>query len=216
MKNFTYLVAFVFFIGVSNTTSAQEIVSTPDFDHKVEISALVGYQLNGSLNFVQGDMKFDDAINYSFALSVNAGYGTYIETIYSYCATNVRLRTWYPGYEPNQPNFNVDIHYIQLGGVKEFMDGRVRPFGSLTLGASGFVPVDVSYESWWQFAINLGLGVKINITENIGIRAQARLLMPMYLSGLGIFCGGGGCSSGFTTTSNILQGDFSGGLVIGF
>ena len=113
--------------------------------------------------------------------------------------------------------FDLDIHYIQIGGVKEFKIDRVRPFGTLGLGASGFVPKnDRTLESWWSFAINFGAGVKINISESIGIRLQARMLMPLYFSGAGIFCSTGGCGGGLTASSNVIQGDFMGGLVFGF
>lgn len=224
MKKFisltTIVIAFLSFnvaIAQEPTQMAQATTSsTQDFEHKVELSALVGYQLNGSINLVYGDMDFANNINYGLALAVNVGYGTFIETQYTFCQSAATVRYWGPGSAPEHPKFDMDVHYVQLGGLKEFMDGRVRPFGLLTLGASGFVPVDVNLESWWQFAINLGLGVKINLTDNIALRAQARLLMPMYLSGLGIFCGSGGCSSGAYATSNVIQGDFMGGLTFGF
>jgi hypothetical protein len=39
--------------------------------------------------------------------------------------------------------------------------------------------------------------------------------MPLDFYGIGIFCGTGGCGGGATLTSNVIQGDFMGGLVIG-
>lgn len=189
-------------------------VEAQDYDHKIELSPLVGYALNGTLNFVQGDIKFHDSMNFGAALSVNAGYGTFAELIYTFSATDANYRSYY---NLDSRKFDLDIHYIQIGGVKEFKVDRIRPFGTLGLGASGFVPKnEPTLESWWSFAINLGVGAKINITEHIGIRLQARMLMPLYFNGVGFFCGSGGCSSGVTTSSMVIQGDFMGGLIFGF
>jgi opacity protein-like surface antigen len=188
--------------------------STPDYEHKVEISAMVGYMMNGSINFYGGDIKFSNEIDYEFALAVNTGYGTFAEVNYTFSSSIATFRDYYTGL--GSEDVNVDIHYIQIGGVKEFTDTRARPYGTLSIGASGFVPEDTTIDSWWSFALNLGLGVKISLNETIGIKLQGRLMMPLAYSGVGFFCGSGGCGGGVTATSPLIQGDFSGGLVFGF
>jgi opacity protein-like surface antigen len=214
MKKRYFLVSILTLIFSYAIVDAQETTtSLPDYDHKLEFTPLVGYMLSGSINFVQGDIRFKDNINYGLALSVGTGWGTFIEGIYTFSASEATYRSYY-GFDSRK--FDVGIHYMQIGGVKEFQEGRIRPFGSLSLGTSAFIPNDPFFESWWSFAVNLGAGVKIHITEHIGIRMQARLLMPLYLSGVGIFCGTGGCGSGLTASSNVIQGDFMGGLIIGF
>jgi len=198
-----------------SVVNAQDLTNAlPDYDHKVELAPLVGWALNGSINFVQGDVKFNDAMNYGAALSVNTGYGSFAEVIYTFTSTDANYRSYI---SPDSRRFDLDIHYIQIGGVKEFKVDRIRPFGTIGIGASGFVPKnDRTLESWWSFAMNFGVGVKINISESIGIRLQARMLMPLYFAGAGIFCSTGGCGGGLTASSNIIQGDFMGGLVFGF
>lgn len=210
----TLLLISLFVFNIKGNT--QELTpSEPDFDHKVEITPLVGYQLNGNLNFVQGDMSFQNSINYGIGIGVNAGYGTFIEAMYSFSASESYFRSFSPYYEDQR--FKTDIHFIQLSGLKEFIEsGRIRPFGTIGVGASGFVPKEPQYNSWWSFAMTLGLGAKINITQNIGIRLQARLLMPLTYAGMGLYCGGGGCGGGLTASSTVISGDFMGGLIFGF
>jgi opacity protein-like surface antigen len=199
---------------LSNNLKAQEMTNAmPDYDHKLELTPMVGYALNGSINFSTGKVKFEDNINYGAALSVSAGYGTFIEASYSFTSSNTSYYSYVPGI--SSQSFTTNINYIQIGGLKEFKDGQLRPFGLLSLGASGFVPQERGFESWWSFAINLGAGLKISVSENIAIRLQARMLMPLDFYGIGIFCGTGGCGGGATLTSNVIQGDFMGGLVIG-
>ena len=65
-----------------------------------------------------------------------------------------------------------------------------------------------------RFSIGLGLGARYFFTPMIGIRLQARLLMPLYFGGAGFGCGSGGCSSGAYFGVEIFQGDFTGGVVI--
>lgn len=216
MKKIYSLLLLVTFLISSSIVNAQETTTVllPDYDHKVEISPLVGYMLNGRVNFIDGDIQFENMIDYGINLAFNVNYGIFAELSYTYSPSVAKFRSYRVGVPDQQ--FDIAIHYIQIGGVKEFMPGRIRPYGTLTLGASGFVPVNSFYESWWSFAVGLGLGVKINISEHIAIRLQGRMLLPLRYSGIGIFCGPGGCGGGLTATSALIQGDFSGGLIFGF
>lgn len=215
MKNiFPLIIISLFTFSISGNSQELSPVE-PDYDHKIELTPLVGYLLNSNLNFIQGDLSFQNNINYGVALALNTGWGTFVEAAYTFSASETTFRSFTPYYENHQ--FETDIHYIQLSGLKEFVEyGRFRPFGTLGAGASGFVPKEPQYNSWWAFAMTLGLGVKINITPNIGIRAQARLLMPLSYSGIGVYCGTGGCGGGLTASSTVISGDFMGGLIIGF
>lgn len=63
-----------------------------------------------------------------------------------------------------------------------------------------------------------GLGIKYFFTDVIGIKAQARLLLPLYFNGIGFGCGigtgGASCGGGAGFGSEIVQGDFTGGVVL--
>ena len=60
--------------------------------------------------------------------------------------------------------------------------------------------------------------MKYFFTDVVGIKVQARLLMPLYFGGVGIGCGigtgGANCGGGATFGSEIIQGDFTGGVVL--
>lgn len=107
----------------------------------------------------------------------------------------------------------INISYYHLGILKTLMEHeKLVPYGMFTLGATQFNPQD--YVDQWKFSIALGLGLRYFFTPAIGIRLQARLLMPMYFAGAGFGCGTGGCSSGAYFGVDIFQGDFTGGVVI--
>lgn len=98
------------------------------------------------------------------------------------------------------------------------MDGDTFiPYGLFSLGDSRFSPEESS-QDYWRFAINAGLGIKYFITDKVGIRLQTRILMPLYFQGVGFGCsigtGGSGCGTGIGIGSEILQADFTGGVVL--
>lgn len=113
---------------------------------------------------------------------------------------------------------DITVEYYQLGVLKPLMEGDTFiPYGLFSLGASRFAPKEVSKE-YWRFAINAGLGMKYFFNEKVGIRLQARVLMPLYFQGAGFGCsigtGGSGCGTGIGMGSEILQADFTGGVVL--
>ncbi|MDL2242897.1 hypothetical protein LJC25_04125, partial [Bacteroidales bacterium OttesenSCG-928-K03] len=69
----------------------------------------------------------------------------------------------------------------------------------------------------WMFAAALGVGCKYDINDNIALKLQARLLMPMMFtfSGVGINVGSGGIfpSLNINSSTPIMEGDFSLGIV---
>ena len=113
---------------------------------------------------------------------------------------------------------DVTVEYYQLGVLKPIMDGDTFiPYGLFSLGASRFDAKEAS-QDYWRFAINAGLGMKYFFTDKVGIRLQARILMPLYFQGAGFGCsigtGGSGCGTGIGMGSEILQADFTGGVVL--
>ena len=206
-KVFKYFLVLLFTASLINL-NAQD-------DAKVSITPLVGWQFGGSVRFINADLNIDDNVNYGGVLSVKVSYETFVEVSYSLMPTSASIRSYTPLLE-NQ-TFDLDVHYILIGGLREFTDTKVRPFGKFSIGAAGFVPKDLpGGSSSWAFAISLGAGAKYMITPHIGLRLQGRLLMPLSFNGFGIYAGTGGVGGAAYSTVNILQGDFQFGLIIAF
>ena len=62
--------------------------------------------------------------------------------------------------------------------------------------------------------VSLAGGVKIKASERVGLRLQARLLMPLYYAGTYFGVGTGGASAGVSGGIQGVQGDFTAALVI--
>lgn len=185
---------------------------------KAELTPFVGYQFGGKLRFYEGDLKIYDNMNYGLALDIEMAPDSKLEIFWSHMQTEAQFFGYY-GYDYlSTERFAMNVGYIQIGGVQEIDMDNIRPFGSFTLGTTYFMPTanpgEPTYQDAWKFSVTLGGGAKIWVSDRVGIRLQGRLMLPMFWGGVGFTVGSGG--SGFTmgAGTSMVQGDFTGGLII--
>ena len=181
---------------------------------KVELSPFGGYMFGGKVKFYEGDLKVNDAANYGVALDVEVAPDTKLEVFWSQMSTTAEFNPYYGfDYLAVEP-FDVNVGYIQIGSVRELDKGNVRPFGSFTLGTTYFTPKNTVYDQSWKFSVTLGGGAKIMLSDRVGIRLQGRLMLPMFWGGAGFTVGTGGAGFSVGAGTSMVQGDFTGGLII--
>jgi hypothetical protein len=207
--NMAITAIIVLFFSIAGITYSQ--------DHKVEITPFGGYMLGGSVKFYEGKFKVEDNACYGGMLAVQVSSGDYIE--FSYTGMNT-VGDWkpYSDYISEHPAQDVDmaVNHFQIGTVNELpLDNeQVRPYGTLTLGTTWFNLQEENSNDEWMFSVGAGLGLKYFFNDRVGIRLQARLLMPIVYNGGGFYIGTGGSGMYVSATSPIFQGDFTGGLII--
>lgn len=189
---------------------------------QIELTPFAGYQFGGKMKFYEGELKIQDNANYGIALAFPMAPGSKLEVWWSQMSSTAQFNGYY-GYDylTTEP-FDVNVGYIQIGGVQELEvdNDMITPFGSFTLGTTYFIPQNsnqgdgINYQDTWKFSITLGGGAKFWLSDRVGIRVQGRLMLPMFWGGAGFTFGTGG--SGFTVGAggSMVQGDFTGGLVI--
>jgi hypothetical protein len=188
---------------------------------RVEITPFGGYILGGSIKFYEGKFKIENSASYGGMLAVEIDRGYLIELSYTRMDSEGEWQP-YSGFADDYPETTIDVavNHLQIGSVKELeLDNEmIRPYGTFTLGTTWFHPKTDQGEDEWLFSVTGALGLKYFFTERIGIRVQARLLLPLIFEGAGFYMGigTGGVSSGVGVTSTvpIVQGDFTGGLII--
>jgi hypothetical protein len=185
-------------------TSAQE---------KPQIFALAGYLTNGSMTVAAGTLKFDDNVSYGLGIDIPMDRYTQAEISWTMSPSRAYLEA-YPGTNVEFTGTDLYIHTFQAGVVLEPKKQKARPFGLISVGASLFSPTDSKYSDQWLFSFALGGGLKVDLSDRIGIRLQARLIVPVQLAGGGVYFGTGGAGVSVGAYSSIAQGDFSGGLYI--
>jgi len=138
------------------------------------------------------------------------GGGRYGEFSYSHMATTVALEG---NFTPQDP-VNLAVDYYSLGVLQEMMpDAKATPYGLVTFGVVNYRPTEGDYSSENKMHVSLAGGIKIRAAERIGIRLQARLLMPLYYAGTYFSFGTGGAGAGVSGGIQGVQGDFTGALV---
>jgi hypothetical protein len=205
MKKILLFTLLLLTIGFVRKTKAQEIIPT------------AGYMLAGSAEFYEGKIDFDNAPTFGVSMMYTKDRTSPgVELSYSHTSTTGHFKP-YPGFNLDEKKFDVNINYLHIGVVKGAqVNQMLYPFLSLSAGGTWLNAHD--YSTIWRFSTALGGGAKIYFTKRIGIMLRARLLVPMQFAGAGGWCGigtgGPDCGLSVNSYSTIVQGDFTGGLII--
>jgi hypothetical protein len=178
----------------------------------LEIIPYMSYQFGSKLRFYEGELKFQAGENYGIALNYGLPRGTVLQLEYFGQSTSLDVRL-YDQLGPDFQAYPVNMHWIQAGGMQEFDFYPLVPFAGLTLGGLNFNPRTNELQDTWKFAVTGQVGLKYFLSERIGVRLHARLLMPIQWAGFGVSIGTGGVGTGINAGSYIFMGDIGGGLI---
>jgi hypothetical protein len=166
------------------------------------------------VSVTEGELNVYSNPNYGAAISFEVDRGLQAELLWIGQQTTMDLKR-YNGL--TEPLFDIGINYFQAGAIYEFKQNsqqKAFPFTSFSLGATLFSPDSSIYGDEWRFSITFGGGGKFYLSDKVGLRLQARLLVPLNFSSAGMWCGSGGCSVGVGSWATFLQADFTGGIFI--
>ncbi len=190
---------------------------------QIEIGGFAGWTVSTDASTFNGNIVIDGAVDYGGTIdySIRPGYG--VELLYAYVPTHARFASFSPAISSSDPAA-VGLHWIQIGGIVGRPLGRIEPFGAVTAGMVIIHPSTVRFQDGTtlsgddqiRFAFTAGLGFKVWLTEAIGLRFEARALVPVYFSGGGFWVGTGGASVGLSGGIPFAQFDFTGGLSVRF
>jgi hypothetical protein len=178
-----------------NTVQAQ-------IENKIELAPMVGYQFGGEVHYYEGDFRMDNSMNFGVNLNFLVRQNHRFEITYSLMKTQGHFRP-YSSYIGDYRSWDgdINIHYILIGSHSELpVSEKVILFGGVSVGASILGVYESGVSDVWRFGMGVTGGLKIPISDKVGIRLQGRLLMPMYFAGVGFYAGigTGGASNGFS------------------
>ena len=175
----------------------------------LELSPFIGYETSGRLWTTKGYLRVGDGMDYGGSLDFRFAYGSQFEFSYSHMMSTLTLDE---GFVSNKL-CDLAVDYFSFGGLKELNTGEtVVPYGLASLGWVNYRPSD-TYHNENMMHISIAGGVKVYATNRIGLRLQARLLMPIWYSGLYFSGGTGGAGLGLSATAAAVQGDFTAALI---
>jgi hypothetical protein len=191
-------------LGGAHDASAQDRKS-------LELTPMVGWQYGGTIDAAQGgDLHFDAGWSYGASVGIQMEPTLTGEVSWSVQKSKAVLRP--TGVLPDTTLFDVDIHYLQLAGLRDLSEGQVRPFVLGSIGATMLDPKASGLDSHWFFSLGIGVGIRAPLSERLGLRVQSRFLLPMQFDSGSIFCGSGGCAGSVSGGVAMPQGDVSAGL----
>ena len=123
----------------------------------------------GGLSTVQADV--DDSGMWGITADFNTPRGSQAEIFYQRQDSKLKVKSG------GSVILETDaaVEYIQAGGLGGYRQGNVRPYGSLTLGATHFTFDNPDVEDEWDFSMIFGFGAKVYLqNEKLGVRMDGR------------------------------------------
>ncbi len=154
-----------------------------------EITAFGAYRFGGTFEQEQSEAEYELNDSPSFGLIVNIRHQdpTQWEIFYSQQQTEAEFL----GVTTNDPEVDIDLHVLQLGGTYQF-DGEVaRPYLAFPLGGTHIRTSSTESRSDTFFSGSIGVGMKFLPTSRVGIRVEARAYGTLVSSSTDLFCSTG-------------------------
>jgi len=105
--------------------------------------------------------------------------------------------------------------YYHLGGTVFYDHDDLHPFISGGLGATHISPANDNFSSETKFSLSIGGGLKFPLSQNTGLRLEARGYGTVVDSDGSILCANGACVAKFTG-SLFMQFEAFAGLTVAF
>jgi hypothetical protein len=165
-------------------------------EKKFELTPFGAYRFGGTFNVEDSNetYKLADSSSYGVMLDIRQNkQNTQVEIIYSRQQTDAT----YSAALPDDPNIDVDIQILQIGGTVQGDGDTVRPYLAATIGGTHIATQAAGKTSDTFWSGSLGVGFQIRPTSRLGIRLEARGYATLVSSNSSLFCGsgpeGGGC-----------------------
>jgi hypothetical protein len=163
---------------VAPTAQAAEPVDYNTF----EITPFGGYMFGGEFEDPADDSERDLESDTAFGVifDVAADSWRHYEFLYANQSTQVEGAT----------PIDMDVQYLQIGGIVSYEEARrVIPYFGLTFGGAHFSPDAPGLDDETKVSFSAAGGVRIPITDHIGVRFDARAFITLLDTDDGqIFC----------------------------
>ena len=180
----------------------------------LEVTPMMGWQWGGTLDYSPGGtIHANAALNYGGAIGAQIGPGYWGEVSYTYQSTEVIAR---PTAAPEFKLFDLATHYIQAASARNLLKAdpselKAYPYVMGGLGMTIFSPgpptVALNTGTQYLFSVSVGGGIRMNMSEKIDLRLQARLLLPMNFESGGFYFGSGGGGVSLSGGTIVPQGE---------
>jgi hypothetical protein len=209
MNNIKKIIVALVLLFVYEISNAQYVDIMPYGGYQFATHVDVWYQTSS------GRLRIKPAGNYGLGIDFVLPYED-ISITASFSNAQSYI-TFQESFQAEEELFDASQQYWMFGVSKEVDMDKIRPFGGLILGWTTVNPNDPDHperSNLTKFTIGFRGGLKVFLTDRIGLFARARLLLPVQWGGTGVWFGGGGSGISLSAGSSIVSGDVGGGLII--
>jgi len=173
---------------------------------RVELSPFIGYETGSTVYTSLGYIYIGDGMDFGGNIDWRIGNNRYAEISFSHMMTSLNVDDG----SNELYLFDLGVNYYSIGILQETKPlSRISPYGLFSLGWVNYNPQTDDYSGENKMHFSFAGGIKIKASERIGLRLQARLLMPIFYAGSNFSAGTGGTSMNVSATSVAFQGDFT-------
>ncbi|MGZ5495099.1 MAG: outer membrane beta-barrel protein [Thermoanaerobaculia bacterium] len=185
-------------------------------DSFFELTPFVGYRWGGTITAFQSDLFNEDVdlasaanLGGSFAIPINDD-GMKVELMIDHQATHFTAGDGL--FQPGGNLGDVDVTYYHGGLVVPFAQSRgATPFFVVSAGLANIDPKFAGVSAENRFSGSLGVGVKVPVNRNLGIRVETRGFFTSLSNN------DNGCDRcGFNENNDLYQGEVNLGLTVRF
>jgi hypothetical protein len=180
----------------------------------IELYPFAGYTFGTHCYVATGKARLSDGFTYGGTLSFVAGQHNSLELTYLRQDATATAEGLYSGFQKfSDP---VSINYIFLGGSRLYpVNDKLTPFTGAHVGMAILGSKHDTFSNIEKLAFGVDVGVKIMVSDKVGIRLQSNLNMPVTNVGAGLWwSSGSGSSVGVTGNIPFVQFGFTGGLIL--
>jgi opacity protein-like surface antigen len=183
------------------------------FSEGFVFTPLVGFRASDSLEneITEETIDIDNTSSFGFIMSMKYDDNTTYDLYFSRQETDLLPEN--TGSASN--DLGVRIDYIQIGGTVDYQTGKLSPFVTGGLGVTRFSATDQDLSTESNFSLSVGGGLKVPITENVGLRLEGRVFGTAIGGDRAVLCSNGQCIARFESDL-FLQFETSLGLAIAF
>jgi opacity protein-like surface antigen len=180
------IVSFLVFYVFSADISAK--------DTEFEITPLVGYRFGGDfyarVEEQDRKIKLAEEVSYGGIFAWSLDKDKQGEVLISHYSSNFTELSSLP--TPANKD-TMSITYAHLGGNVRVSEGSMPIYVLGGFGLTHLSPDDAVFDAETRFSMNLGLGAKAALTENLSLTMNGRVFATFFDSDRNVFCADGAC-----------------------
>ncbi len=182
-----------------------------------EFTPFVGYRLDGEFDRVSGAGFYDTEIEESDALGFILGFNVSPNLMIELMASRQATELVDPGFSLGSSFkiLDLDVDYYHIGLLYQWRPGHIEPFVVGSLGATSFSPDVLGFSDETRFSVSLGGGVKMFISNHLGLRLEGRVFSTLIDRDDDVFCERNDCYR-FDDSDYLTQSELRGGLIFRF